>query len=95
MATNHREIRRESQDYRRRRESEVNVESSVPRTNPWCVFQFRRGWASLTLMKQARDRVALLLDSDSPFLELCAFAGFGLPDSSPSASLIAGIGSIW
>lgn len=42
----------------------------------------------------ARDRIALLLDSDSPFLELCPFAGFGLPDSSPSASLIAGIGTV-
>jgi len=42
----------------------------------------------------ARDRVALLLDPDSPFLELCSFAGFGLPDSSPCASLIVGIGSV-
>jgi acetyl-CoA carboxylase carboxyltransferase component len=42
----------------------------------------------------ARDRIALLLDPDSPFLELCAFAGFGRPESSPSASLIAGIGSV-
>ncbi|KAL2071968.1 hypothetical protein VTL71DRAFT_11311 [Oculimacula yallundae] len=39
----------------------------------------------------ARDRIALLLDHDSPFLELGQFAGFGL-DSTPSASLIAGIG---
>lgn len=42
----------------------------------------------------ARDRIALLLDPDSPFLELCSFAGFGLPDSSPCASLIVGIGSV-
>ncbi|KAH8691355.1 carboxyl transferase [Talaromyces proteolyticus] len=42
----------------------------------------------------ARDRVALLLDTDSPFLELCAFAGYNLPESSPSASLVAGIGTI-
>lgn len=41
-----------------------------------------------------RDRISLLLDSDSPFLELCSFAGFGLPDSSPCASLIVGIGSV-
>lgn len=42
----------------------------------------------------ARDRIALLLDPDSPFLELCTFAGFGLPDSSPCASLIVGIGTV-
>ncbi|KAH7354818.1 carboxyl transferase [Rhexocercosporidium sp. MPI-PUGE-AT-0058] len=41
----------------------------------------------------ARDRIALLLDHDSPFLELAQFAGFGL-DSTPSASLIAGIGNV-
>lgn len=42
----------------------------------------------------ARDRIALLLDPDSPFLELCPFAGFGIDDSSPSASLVTGIGSV-
>ena len=42
----------------------------------------------------ARDRIALVLDSGSSFLELGAFAGFGLQDSSPCASLLAGIGSI-
>jgi acetyl-CoA carboxylase carboxyltransferase component len=42
----------------------------------------------------ARDRIALLLDHDSPFLELGAFAGFGNPDSTPSGNLIAGIGNV-
>jgi acetyl-CoA carboxylase carboxyltransferase component len=42
----------------------------------------------------ARDRIALLLDPESPFLELCSFAGFELPDSSPCASLIVGVGSV-
>jgi acetyl-CoA carboxylase carboxyltransferase component len=42
----------------------------------------------------ARDRIALLLDPDSPFLELCPFAGFGIDDSSPCASLVTGIGSV-
>lgn len=42
----------------------------------------------------ARDRVALLLDPDTPFLELCPFAGFGIEDSSPGASLVTGIGTI-
>ncbi|KAL2205943.1 ClpP/crotonase [Sarocladium strictum] len=41
----------------------------------------------------ARDRISLLLDHDSPFLELAQFAGFGL-DSTPSASLIAGVGKV-
>lgn len=43
----------------------------------------------------ARDRVALLLDPDTPFLELGSFAGYKLDTSSPSASLITGIGVIW
>jgi acetyl-CoA carboxylase carboxyltransferase component len=42
----------------------------------------------------ARDRISLLLDADSSFLELGSFAGFDLEDSSPCASLLAGIGSI-
>ncbi|KAJ5683495.1 hypothetical protein N7462_006660 [Penicillium macrosclerotiorum] len=42
-----------------------------------------------------RDRVALSLDQDSPFLELGAFAGFENPDSTPCANLIAGIGNVW
>ncbi|CAG9947748.1 unnamed protein product [Clonostachys rosea f. rosea IK726] len=41
----------------------------------------------------ARDRISLLLDHDSPFLELASFAGFEL-DSTPCASLIAGIGKV-
>lgn len=43
----------------------------------------------------ARDRVNLLLDSDSPFLELCALAGHDQETSSASASLVAGIGNVW
>ncbi|GME61365.1 Carboxyl transferase [Neofusicoccum parvum] len=42
----------------------------------------------------ARDRVALLLDQDSPFLELGAFAGYGLDDSNACANLLAGIGAV-
>jgi acetyl-CoA carboxylase carboxyltransferase component len=41
-----------------------------------------------------RDRVSLLLDPDTPFLELCPFAGFGIDDSSNAASLVSGIGCI-
>ncbi|KAK5738941.1 hypothetical protein LTR17_005667 [Elasticomyces elasticus] len=42
----------------------------------------------------ARDRISLLLDPDSPFLELCPFAGVGQKDAPPCGNLIAGIGSI-
>lgn len=48
----------------------------------------------LTTLQLARDRIALLLDSDSPFLELCPFAGHGLPDSTPAANMITGIGVV-
>lgn len=43
----------------------------------------------------ARDRIALILDSDSPFLELCPFAGLGQKDVPACGNLISGIGSIW
>lgn len=42
----------------------------------------------------ARNRVALLLDEDSPFLELCSFAGHDNPDSTTAASLVTGIGLV-
>lgn len=42
----------------------------------------------------ARDRIALLLDQDSPFLELCPFAGFGNSNSTPCGNLISGIGVV-
>ncbi|OAL44236.1 propionyl-CoA carboxylase beta chain [Pyrenochaeta sp. DS3sAY3a] len=41
-----------------------------------------------------RDRISLLLDPGSAFLELGAFAGYALEDSSPCASIISGIGSV-
>ena len=42
----------------------------------------------------ARDRINILLDPDTPFLELCIFAGYKQSGSSPSASIIAGIGVV-
>ncbi|KAM0754438.1 propionyl-CoA carboxylase beta chain [Meredithblackwellia eburnea MCA 4105] len=45
-------------------------------------------------MLLARDRISMLLDEGSPFLELCALAGFGWDDSTPSASSVAGIGLV-
>ena len=42
-----------------------------------------------------RDRVALLLDADSPFLEFSQFAGYKVYDDSiPAAGIITGIGRI-
>ncbi|POS78366.1 carboxyl transferase domain-containing protein [Diaporthe helianthi] len=41
-----------------------------------------------------RNRIALLLDFDSPFLELGPFAGHRLPNSNNCANIIAGIGTI-
>ncbi|KAJ2892307.1 hypothetical protein MKZ38_010010 [Zalerion maritima] len=44
---------------------------------------------------RARARaVSLILDEQSPFLELGAFAGHDNPDSTPSASLVTGIGLV-
>ena len=41
----------------------------------------------------ARERVMLLLDRDSPFLELCAYAGYG-SDFPVGGSVVAGIGVV-
>src|SRR5712692_2776924 len=43
----------------------------------------------------ARERVRLLLDPGSPFLELSAFAAYGMYDGAvPAAGIITGIGRI-
>jgi acyl-CoA carboxylase subunit beta len=49
-------------------------------------------------MLVARERIELLLDPDSPFLELCPFAGCGEvaaeEGATPGASLVGGIGLV-
>ncbi len=45
-------------------------------------------------MLLARDRIALVLDQDSPWLELCAFAGYDQEESTPCGSTVAGIGLV-
>lgn len=43
----------------------------------------------------ARDRIALLLDNDSPFLEFSQFAGYQVYDDDiPAAGIVTGIGRI-
>ncbi|CAG8692267.1 13541_t:CDS:2, partial [Racocetra fulgida] len=41
-----------------------------------------------------RDRIDLLLDEDSPFLELCPLAGWGQDDMTLGGSSVAGIGLV-
>lgn len=42
----------------------------------------------------ARERVELVLDEDSPFLELCALAGYDQDDMTLGGSLVSGIGLV-
>ncbi|CAO3664123.1 unnamed protein product [Umbelopsis vinacea] len=42
----------------------------------------------------ARERVNLLLDEDSPFLELCQLAGYGQDDMTLGGSVVGGIGLV-
>lgn len=58
------------------------------------MFEQRTDFAKAQVVVTARDRVALLLDEDSPFLELAPFAGYENPDSTPAASLVTGIGLV-
>ncbi len=41
-----------------------------------------------------RERIELVLDRDSPFLELCPLAGHGIDGHAPGASVIGGIGRV-
>lgn len=42
----------------------------------------------------ARDRMGLILDPESPFLELMPTAGYNIEHSSPCASVLCGIGLV-
>ncbi|GAA5809173.1 hypothetical protein MFLAVUS_002578 [Mucor flavus] len=42
----------------------------------------------------ARERIELVLDEDSPFLELCALAGYDQDEMTLGGSLVAGIGLV-
>ncbi|KAH7368448.1 carboxyl transferase [Plectosphaerella cucumerina] len=55
---------------------------------PECRRHHARGMLSV------RDRVSLILDDNSPFLELMPSAGYEIKHSSPSASSLAGIGLV-
>ncbi len=45
-------------------------------------------------MMLARDRVELLLDDDSPFLEICALAGHNMDGATTGASYVCGVGIV-
>lgn len=42
----------------------------------------------------ARERVELVLDEDSPFLELCPLAGYDQEDMTLGGSIVSGIGVV-
>ena len=42
----------------------------------------------------ARDRIELVLDEDSPFLELMPLAGYGQDGSTTGGSIVAGVGLV-
>ncbi|EIE82164.1 hypothetical protein RO3G_06869 [Rhizopus delemar RA 99-880] len=46
------------------------------------------------LLYEARERIELLLDEDSPFLELCALAGYDQDDMTLGGSVVNGIGLV-
>jgi acetyl-CoA carboxylase carboxyltransferase component len=42
----------------------------------------------------ARERIELLLDDDSPFLEVCALAGYGQEDVNVGSTIVGGVGLV-
>ena len=43
----------------------------------------------------ARERLALLLDEDSPFLEIGSLCGYGIMGVADGNGLIGGVGVVW
>lgn len=43
----------------------------------------------------ARERIELLLDEDSPFLEIGPLVGYGVKNCTVGGSIVAGIGLVW
>lgn len=66
------------------------------------VKQFSKGGSERAIAKHkkrgkllARERVSLLLDENTPFLELSTLAAFGIKDNAfPSAGIVTGIGLV-
>lgn len=42
----------------------------------------------------ARERIELLLDEDTPYLEICALAGWGQEDCNVGSTAIGGVGFV-
>jgi acetyl-CoA carboxylase carboxyltransferase component len=42
----------------------------------------------------ARERIEMILDNDSPFMELCPFAGWGMDGFGTGGTIVAGIGFV-
>lgn len=98
-----------SEQFAEIREGWTDVLTKYSNAVEWCVSEGRdkyvkrhieRGMLLSTLPSKAltnnpgRDRIKMLLDPDTPFLELCIFAGYQQSGSSPCASLVAGIGVV-
>eukprot|EP00854_Cymbomonas_tetramitiformis_P008244 gene8244-9796_t len=63
-------------------------EALWPGSDKACAKHIKEG------MLLARERVELLLDDDSPFIELCPLAGWGMKGITAGAGTIAGIGLV-
>lgn len=98
-----------SEDFVKNRKGWENVLMQHDQAVKWCISEGQNkyvnrhiergmllGIFSHTLLpdRLARDRIRMLLDQDTPFLELCIFGGYQQPGSSPCASVIAGIGIV-
>jgi len=59
---------------------------------PSPLFSLPQSWRHDGL---ARERIELVLDQDSPFLELMPLAGLGQDGVQVGASIVGGIGLVW
>ena len=70
------------------KELEQNLEECQFQGAPRHVKRFEKNGRLL-----ARERIEILIDEDSPFLELCAFAGFG-QEGHEGCTVVGGVGLI-
>ncbi|MFH1572565.1 MAG: carboxyl transferase domain-containing protein [Acidobacteriota bacterium] len=89
--TSSEEFRGNREEYLRRRAEFVEILERVKRERPGHMLDRHKSRGKLT----ARERLELLFDADTPFLELSALAATGMyDDEAPQAGIITGIGVV-
>eukprot|EP00007_Cunea_sp_BSH-02190019_P007154 CAMPEP_0174240394 /NCGR_PEP_ID=MMETSP0417-20130205/18587_1 /TAXON_ID=242541 /ORGANISM="Mayorella sp, Strain BSH-02190019" /LENGTH=577 /DNA_ID=CAMNT_0015319479 /DNA_START=28 /DNA_END=1761 /DNA_ORIENTATION=- len=90
-------VNRASEDYRRNRTEWLDCVATLHERLEECLYQgpdhhIKRHHERGQLL--ARERIELVLDQDSPFLEICPLVGFEQDENTIGGSMVAGIGLV-